>query len=95
MKEEIIAYLGINYKKGDDKIIENYISDYSDIVADNTNRKINDKKLFPYIKTAVISAYIRRGNEGSSSSSEGGLTASYVDIEDKLVKDTRHLRVIK
>lgn len=95
MKEKIIAYLSTNYKSGDDKIIENYIEDYSLIASHNSNRKKDDDKLFPYIKTAVVEAYIRRGDEGSSSSSEGGMSTQYIDIEQKLAKDVRTVRIMK
>lgn len=95
MKEKIIADLGVNFKNGDDSIIENYIELYSSIASDNSNRKIDDKKLYPYIYTAVKEAYLRRGDEGSSSSTEGSISTSYVDIEEKLAKDVRKVRVIK
>lgn len=95
MKAKIIADLGVNFKNGDDSIIENYIELYSSIASDNSNRKIDDTKLYPYIYTAVKEAYLRRGDEGSSSSTEGSLSTSYVDIEEKLAKDVRKVRVIK
>lgn len=95
MKEKIIADLGVNFKTGDDSIIENYIDIYSSIASDNSNRKVDDKKLSPYIYTAVIEAYLRRGDEGSSSSTEGSLSTTYIDIEEKLAKDVRKVRVIK
>ena len=95
MKAKIIADLGVNFKNGDDSIIENYIELYSSIASDNSNLKIDDTKLYPYIYTAVKEAYLRRGDEGSSSSTEGSLSTSYVDIEEKLAKDVRKVRVIK
>lgn len=95
MKDKIIAYLSTNYKSGDDKIIEDYINDYSLIASHNSNRKKDDEKLYPYIIKAVVEAYLRRGDEGSSSASEGSISASYIDIEEKLAKDVRAIRVIK
>lgn len=95
MKEKIIADLSFNFKSGDDNIIEDYINDYSIIASNNSNRRKNDEKLFPYIKKAVIEAYLRRGDEGSSSSTEGSLSTSYIDIEEKLAKDVRAVRVVK
>lgn len=94
MKEKIIAYLSTNYR-GDDTVIDEYIKDYSAIASHNSNRKSDDEKLIPYIVEAVVSAYLRRGDEGSSSSSEGSLSTSYIDIEQKLAKDVRAIRVIK
>ncbi len=95
MKEKIIASLGFNFKNGDDNIIEDFIDDYSIIASNNSNRKKDDEKLYPYIKEAVIEAYLRRGDEGSSSSTEGSLSATYVDIEQKLAKSVRAVRVIR
>lgn len=94
MKEKIIAYLSTNYR-GDDTVIDEYIKDYSAIASHNSNRKTDDEKLIPYIVEAVVEAYLRRGDEGSSSSSEGSLSTSYIDIEQKLAKDVRAIRVIK
>lgn len=93
MKEKIIADLSVNFKDGDDSIIEDYIELYSSIASDNSNRKKDDEKLYPYIYEAVKEAYLRRGDEGSSSSTEGSLSASYVDIVEKLKKDVRSIRL--
>lgn len=91
MKEKIIAYLSTNYR-GDDTVIDKYIEDYSAIASHNSNRNVDDEKLIPYIVEAVVSAYLRRGDEGSSSSTEGSLSTTYVDIEQKLAKDVRAIR---
>ena len=95
MKEKIIADLGVNFKSGDDSIIDEFISLYSSIASNNSNRKKDDDKIYPYIFGAVKSAYIRRGDEGSSSSTEGSLATSYIDIEEKLAKDVRAVRVVR
>jgi len=92
MKEKIIAYLDVNYR-GDDTVIDKYIEDYSAIASHNSNRKSDDEKLIPYIIEAVVSAYLRRGDEGSSSSTEGSLSTNYIDIEQKLAKDVRAIRI--
>ena len=91
MTEKIIAYLSTNYR-GDDTVIDKYIEDYSAIASHSSNRTIDDEKLIPYIVEAVVSAYLRRGDEGSSSSTEGSLSTTYVDIEQKLAKDVRAIR---
>ena len=44
---------------------------------------------------AVKSAYLLRGDEGSSSSTEGSLSTSYEDIEEKLAQKVRSIRVMK
>ena len=93
MKEKVITDLGPNFKNGDDSIIENYINLYSSIASDNSNRKKDDEMLYPYIFEAVKESYLRRGDEGSSSSTEGSLSTSYVDIVEKLKKDVRSIRL--
>lgn len=93
--ELLKADLGSNYHDSDDEVIECMITHYTMIASDTSNRKKNDERLIPYVYTAVKEAYIRRGNEGTSSSSEGGLNYAYIDIEEKLRKDVRAIRVIR
>lgn len=95
MEEKIIKDLGANFQEGDKEIINEFIELYSSIASNFSNRKADDKKLYPFIYTAVKQSYIRRGNEGINSSDESGFTVSYVDIEEKLKKDCRSVRVIK
>lgn len=94
IKNSIIERLGDNFKNNE-KIIKDLLDDYWIIATENSNRKKYDRKLVPHVKTAVIEAYIRMGDEGSSSSSEGSQSSSYIDIEEKLKKDVRSIRVIK
>ena len=87
--------LSVNFKSGDDSILSDFIDDYISIASNNSNRHKDDEKLYPYVYKAVKSAYLRRGDEGSKSSTEGSLSTSYEDIEEKLAKDVRAIRVIK
>ena len=91
---QIINELGDNYRNDIDTV-NALFDDYMQIAINTSGRKELDAKINPYVKTAVKSAYIRLGNEGSSSSSEGSLSSSYVDIEDKLKKDVISVRVLK
>ena len=43
--------------------------------------------LFPYVKEAVISVYLRRGNEGMQSRNEGSISTTYTDIIKKMKND--------
>lgn len=86
MLNEIIANLGSNYKS-DQAVLEKIIEDITAIASQISNRETTDTKLKSYIKTAVISTYLLRGDEGKSSSSEGGISASYEDIIEKLRTD--------
>jgi hypothetical protein len=87
--------LSVNFKTGDDSILSDFIDDYISIASNNSNRSKNDEKLYPYVYKAVKSAYLLRGDEGSSSSTEGSLSTSYEDIEEKLAQKVRSIRVMK
>lgn len=99
IKRKMIERLGddlsVNYRDEDDEILDGFIDDYISIASDNSNRKKDDEKLYPYVYSAVKSAYLRRGREDSTSSNEGGLSYNYVDIEEKLARDVRKIRVIR
>lgn len=95
MLERLKKDLSVNFKNGDDSILSDFIDDYISIASNNSNRKEDDEKLYPYVYKAVKSAYLLRGDEGSSSSNEGSLSTSYIDIEEKLAKDVRAIRVIR
>lgn len=92
MLEKIKIDLGTNYHEANDNVLKNLINYYMQIASNTSNRNIYDEKLEPYVYTAVKEAYIRRGDEGSFSSNEGGLSATYVDIEEKLRKDVLCIR---
>jgi len=95
MLERLKSDISVNFKVGDDSVLSGFIDDYISIASDNSNRRKNDTKLFPYVYEAVKEAYHRRGDEGSSSSNEGGLSSTYVDIVDKLKKDVRTIRIVR
>lgn len=87
--------LSVNFKTGDDSILSDFIDDYISIASNNSNRSKDDEKLYPHVYKAVKSAYLLRGDEGSSSSTEGSLSTSYEDIEEKLAQKVRSIRVMK
>ena len=84
--------LANNYHEEDVEVITNLYTLYSGVASNTSNRKKEDELLIRYIYTAVKEAYLRRGDEGTSSTNEGGLSASYIDIEEKLKKDTLSVR---
>lgn len=92
MLERLKKDLSVNFKNGDDSILSDFIDDYISIASDNSNRSKDDEKIYPYVYEAVKEAYIRRGDEGSSSSNEGSLSSSYIDIVEKLKKDSISIR---
>ena len=90
--EIIILQLGDHYNKADEDVISNFVDYYLEIASNTSNRELSDNKLIPYVNTAVVMAYLRRGKEASSSNSTGGLSDSFLDIEEKLKKDIKSIR---
>ena len=82
--DKIIADLGANYKNEDEGVLNEILEGVSSIASDISNRKKDDKKLFPYIKKAVKAEYLARGAEGLTSRNEGSMSSSFEDIIDKL-----------
>ena len=92
MLEQIKQRLGANYIEDTDDVIKDIIDDMTSIACDAYNRKEYDKKLFPYIKKAVISEYLCRGAEGLLSRNEGSVSSTFNDIEKKLRIDVSTIR---
>lgn len=94
MLDKIKLRLGANYIEGTEEVLKDIIEDFTSIAVDASNRKENDKKLFPYIKKAVISEYNQRGAEGLFSRNEGSVSSSFNDIEKKLRTDLVSIRLL-
>ncbi|CDE54950.1 uncharacterized protein BN577_00383 [Clostridium sp. CAG:269] len=92
MLEQIKQRLGANYIEDTDNVIKDIIDDMTSIACAASNRKEDDKKLFPYIKKAVISEYLCRGAEGLLSRNEGSVSSTFNDIEKKLRIDVSTIR---
>lgn len=84
--EKIIDDLGENFRK-DREVLKDILEEVSSIASDISNRKSDDKKLYPYIKKAVKAIYLCRGAEGVTSRGEGSISSSYEDIIEKLRND--------
>lgn len=81
--DKIIQDLGANYK-GDEEVLEDILGEVSSIASDISNRRADDKKLWPYIKKATKAEYNARGAEGLLSLSESGVSSSFEDIIEKM-----------
>lgn len=92
MLEQIKQRLGANYIEDTDDVIKDIIDNMTSIACDASNRKEDDKKLFSYIKKAVISEYLCRGAEGLLSRNEGSVSSTFNDIEKKLRIDVSTIR---
>lgn len=87
MLDKIINDLGANYNNKDEEVLEDILSEVSSIASNISNRKVEDEKLYPYIKKAVKAIYLCRGAEGMQSTSESGVSSSFEDIIDKMRND--------
>lgn len=83
---QIIAELGANYNTSDSSVLETIYSNIVTIATTTSNTALTDE-LIPYIKTATKSEYLARGSEGLKSRSEGSISNSFNDIEEKLRAD--------
>ena len=87
MLEEIKKNLGINFIEDTEDVLQDIIDDMTSIACNVSNRDEDDEKLIPYIKRAVKAEYLKRGNEGLASRTEGSISSSYEDIVEKLRND--------
>lgn len=81
--QKIIKDLSSNYRE-DKEVLQDIFEEVSSIASNISNRKLDDEKLYPYIKKATKAIYLIRGAEGIISSSEAGVTNSYDDIIEEL-----------
>lgn len=87
MLEEIKNNLAENYRN-DDNVLQQIIDDVTADALSISNRAITDTDLLrPEIKKCVISIYLQRGSEDSSSKSESGVSSTYIDAIEKLRND--------
>lgn len=77
--DNIAEDLGANYKTNDHYVLTEIYKEVSSIASNISNRNADDKKLYPYIKTAVKSIYLCRGGEGLNSINESGKSLSFDD----------------
>jgi hypothetical protein len=97
MLSEIKNDLGANYKETTDVVLQKILDDMTVVALQVSNRTTGDNSLNYYIKNATKEAYLKRGNEGLTSTSEGSISVSYKDIQDTLRNDIikNGLRIIK
>ena len=85
--ESIKKRLSVNYIEGTDDVILDMIKDLTEEACDISKLKVKKERLNPYIKSAVIKEYIKRGAEGMLSRNEGGISSSFEDIVEKMRND--------
>lgn len=85
MATKIIRDLGENYRDDNEVLID--IVDEVRSIAYNTTNNSNYNDLFPYIKTAVKSIYLKRGSEGLNSLTMEGVSSNFADEINKMRTD--------
>lgn len=70
--------------QSDDALINELYDSWKEQALSISHRKELNAALAALVREAVVSAFIRRGDEGVSSSSLGGQSYSYEDIWQKL-----------
>ncbi len=92
-KEKVIVIikkaLGSNFLIGTEDVLFSIYKEMYSIALNTSHLKSNNKEeiLYPYVKEATVSKYLRMGAEGISAKSEGSQSNSFIDIEDKLRND--------
>lgn len=78
--EAIIANLDFNYKEEDKNVVKDIYKDIEINALNISKLKVGKERLIPIIKKYTRIEYMRRGNEGISSSSENGINYTYEDV---------------
>ncbi len=92
-KEKVIVImkkaLGSNFISKTEDILFNIYKEMYSIALNTSHLKSKNKEeiLYPYVKEAAVSKYLRMGAEGISAKSEGSQSNSFIDIENKLRND--------
>ena len=87
--ENIKRQLSINFRD-DEEVLKDILDEMYSVALNISHREEtedNKKVLFPYVKEATISEYLRRGNEGMQSRNEGSVSTTYADIVDRMRND--------
>ena len=70
--------------QSDDELIHDLYEGWSTQALAISHRRELDEPLAALVREAVTAAYLRRGDEGVSSSSAGGQSYAYEDIRQRL-----------
>ena len=76
----------------DTRRLEALVSHYYDMAASITGYDVLPDALLPFVRTACVRAWQRRGSEATLRFSGIGVSESYIDIEDDLRKQLRKMK---
>lgn len=95
---EIENDLSINYDKSNLKereVLRKTINRVLLVASDFTNRKVDDKKLEPYVVDCVKAIYLKRGDEDKDAMSEGGESYTYKNAIKEMKQNLVSIRKFK
>ncbi len=95
---EIENDLSIDYDRSNLKereVLRKIIYRVLHIASDYTNRKINDKKLEPYVVDCTKAIYLKRGDEDKDAMSEGGESYTYKNAIKEMKQNLVSIRKFK
>ena len=95
---EIENDLSINYDKSNLKereVLRKIINRVLLVASDFTNRKVDDKKLEPYVVDCVKAIYLKRGDEDKDAMSEGGESYTYKNAIKEMKQNLVSIRKFK
>ena len=88
--EETVADLGANFKSTDSEVLSNLLTDVINDALSMANRSESEASITALksnIKKAVKAIYLQRGVEDVRSNSVGGLSNTYEDVMDMMLRD--------
>lgn len=95
---EIENDLSINYDKSNLKereVLRKTINRVLLVASDFTNRKVDDKKLEPYVVDCIKAIYLKRGDEDKDAMSEGGESYTYKNAIKEMKQNLVSIRKFK
>ena len=95
---EIENDLSVNYDKTNLKekeVLRKVLNRILLIASDFTNRKVNDKKLEPYVVDCIKAIYLKRGDEDKDAMSEGGESYTYKNAIKEMKQNLVSIRKFK
>ena len=96
MKQTQIEALAMRLKEDDFLLLEQILEDAECEILEYTNRDVLSPRMSGLQRELAIIYYNRRGSEGESSRSEGGISVSYSnDIPENLKRRLNSFRKLK
>lgn len=97
--EDFVARLGDEVAEKDVSFVNSLLSEATDTISDMIGRDELPKRLNSAVVITAVSAYNKRGAEGETARSEGGISRAFVETLPEVMKRIenypRKVRVVK